>query len=89
MKNKMSDLRNHLFETLEVLKDAKSEDLEREIARARAVGAIASQVIESAKVEVEFIEATGADLTGEFFDDSYRSGKSLPAPDRMRLTRGA
>jgi hypothetical protein len=45
-KNKMSDLRDHLFETLEALKD---EEKPMDIDRANAVCQVASQLIESAK----------------------------------------
>lgn len=65
MKNKMSDLRNHLFETLEALKDA---DNPMDIARAKAVSEVAQTIINTAKVEIEFLEATGVIETGAFFD---------------------
>lgn len=57
MKNTMYDLRNHLFEVIEGLKDV---DNPMDIERARAVGNIAGKLIESAKVECKFIELTGA-----------------------------
>ena len=64
MKNRMSDLRNHLFETLEQLKDdEKPMDLER----AKAISEVAQTIINSAKVEVEFAKAIGATAGGEFF----------------------
>ena len=56
-KNKMDDLRNHLFETLEALKD---EEKPMELERARAVAAVAKVLVESAKVEVDFLKVTGA-----------------------------
>jgi hypothetical protein len=56
-KNKIDDLRDHLFETLERLKD---DEKPMEIDRARAVADVARVIIESAKVEVAFIEATGS-----------------------------
>lgn len=62
MKNKLTDLRNHLFETLEGLKD---KDHPMEIARAKAVADVAQTIINSAKVEVEFMKQTGA--TGSDF----------------------
>lgn len=57
MKNKIEDLRNHLFVTIESLLD---EDNPLDIGRARAVADVAQRVIESAKVEVEFAKVTGA-----------------------------
>lgn len=79
MKNKMTDLRNHLFETLEALKD---EDKPMDLARARAISEVASKIIDSAKVEVEFMEMCGADGS-EFFETpegfDVRRRRSLPA----------
>ncbi|WP_313026701.1 hypothetical protein [Pseudomonas lopnurensis] len=57
MKNKIEDLRNHLFATIEALLD---EEKPLEIERAKAVAQVSQQLIESAKVEVKFIEVTGA-----------------------------
>lgn len=57
MKNRIDDLRNHLFETLEALKD---EDNPMDLARARAVADVAKVIVESAKVEVDFLKVTGA-----------------------------
>lgn len=55
-KNKIDDLRNHLFATLEALRD---DDKPMEIDRAKAIADVARVIVESAKVEVNFIEATG------------------------------
>lgn len=65
-KNKMSDLRNHLFETLEALKD---EDKPMEIERALAVSSVAGTIIESVKAEIRFMEATGEQVDTEFFGE--------------------
>lgn len=65
MKNRMSDLRNHLFETLEALKDG---DHPMDIERAKAISDVAQTLINSAKVEIQFMEAVGGRQTGEFFD---------------------
>jgi hypothetical protein len=56
-KNSMEDLRNHLFETIEKLQD---EEKPLEIERAKAICSVASKLIDSAKVEVKFLEVTGA-----------------------------
>lgn len=63
MKNKISDLRDHLFEALERLKDPEL-DLEKEVTRAKAIREVGAVLIESAKVEVDFINAVGGDGTG-------------------------
>lgn len=59
--NKMEDLRNHLFAALERLGDEEltPEELDREVKRSQAIGNVAQQVIQSAKIEVDFIKATG------------------------------
>lgn len=53
MKNKVEDLRNHLFATIEGLLD-KDEPLD--IERAKAVAQVGSVMVEMAKVEVKAIE---------------------------------
>ena len=78
MKNRISDLRNHLFETLEMLKDP---DNPMDIARAKAVSEVAQTIINSAKVEIEFLEATGEVEATEFFD-------ALRIEDRARKPVG-
>lgn len=47
MKNKLSDLNNHLFAEIERLGDEEliGEDLEKEIERAKAITGIATQII--------------------------------------------
>lgn len=78
-KNKMSDLRNHLFETLEALKDSEKP---MEVDRAKAICGVAHQLIESAKVEVKFMETTGEGKMGEFFEDRKlpaANGRALPS----------
>lgn len=69
MKNRMSDLRNHLFETIEQLKD---KDTPLEVSRAKAISEVAQTIIESAKVEISFIEAIGASSGSEFFGGVQR-----------------
>lgn len=69
MKNKISDLRNHLFETLEALKDKESPmDLER----ARTISDVAQTIINSAKVEVDFMRQTGAIGSGFIPEDTTK-----------------
>lgn len=65
MKNKMTDLRNHLFEVMEALKD---EEKPMDLARARAVSDVAQTIINSAKVEIEFLEIMNCDAGSEFFE---------------------
>lgn len=57
MKNRLVDLRNHLFATLEALQDP---DHPMDIQRAKAISDVAQTVINSAKVEIDFIDITGS-----------------------------
>lgn len=54
MKNKISDLRNHMFAQLERLnnEDLDEKTLKKEINRAKALSEIGKIVVESAKTEV-------------------------------------
>ena len=49
MKNKLTDLNNHLFAQLERLsdEDLKGEELEQEINRAKAITSVSSQIIQN------------------------------------------
>lgn len=52
----ITELRTHLFATIRALRDKESPmDLER----AKTISEVAKTVIDSAKVEVEYIKATG------------------------------
>lgn len=65
-KNKIDDLRNHLFETLEALRD---EENPMELDRARTVADVARVIVESAKVEVDMLKATGGTNVTGFIPD--------------------
>lgn len=78
-RNKIGDLRDHLFETLEMLKDKEAPmDLER----AKAICGVSKQIIETAKVEVDYMRTVGetlgqtVELRAPFFGDEQ---KALPA----------
>lgn len=68
MKNKIDDLRNHLFAQLERLGDEtlKGEKLKEEIQRAKAVGEVSAQVVETARVENDRIKITKRQPVTEF-----------------------
>lgn len=51
-KNKMQDLRNHLFETIELLLDDESK---LSVDKAKAIADVAQVIVNTAKVEIEFI----------------------------------
>lgn len=76
-KNKISDLRDHLFETLEALKD---DDKPMDLARAHAISEIAQTIINSAKVEVDLVKAVRGDISpGSVFFEVQEESRVLPA----------
>jgi len=75
VKNKIEDLRNHLFAALEALADSENP---MEIPRAKAIAEVAQTIINSAKVEVDFINATNSVGTGFI---------PVTGPDTKRLTK--
>ncbi|MCK5134856.1 MAG: hypothetical protein KAR19_03650 [Bacteroidales bacterium] len=62
MKNKIEDLRNHLFDTIEKLKDG-----DMELETAKAVTNAAQTIVNSVKVEVDFIKVLGGAGEGTGF----------------------
>lgn len=60
-RNKLSDLRNHMFAALERIDDDQltPEQLKNEIDKAKSIAMVGSVIINSAKVEVDYIKATG------------------------------
>lgn len=82
MKNKIEDLRDHLFAALEGL--SPDADKPMELDRAKAIADVARVIVDSAKAEVAFIQATGGRSRGTGF---------IPLPDeevvqRPRLASG-
>lgn len=55
-KNKITDLRDHLFETIEMLKDDENKTMS--IDKAKAIAEVSQVIINTAKLEIEFIRAT-------------------------------
>lgn len=60
-RNKIEDLRNHLFATIEGLLD---EEKPLDIDRAKAVADVAQAIINTAKVEITYIDKFGGKGTG-------------------------
>jgi hypothetical protein len=56
MRNKIEDLRNHLFAALEGLADPEKP---MELERAKAIADVARVIVDSAKAEVQYLHATG------------------------------
>lgn len=79
-KNKINDLRNHLFETLEALKDPeKPMDLER----ARAISLVAQTIINTATVEVKLLGAVGGRTGTNFFETPGEASAVAARPKRL------
>ncbi|EMN6272607.1 hypothetical protein [Vibrio cholerae] len=71
MKNKLSDLNNHLFSQLERLsdEDLKGDDLKEEIERSKAVKAIAQEIISGGKLALEAqLELSGVKSAPEMLE---------------------
>lgn len=66
-KNKLSDLRDHLFETLERLKESEGDAIAAEINKAQAVSSLAQAIIGSAKIELRAAELMGNGSMPSFF----------------------
>lgn len=67
MKNQITDLRNHLFETIEMLKEG---DKRMDIEKAETIAKLASVIVHSAKVEVDYLRTTGAHTGTQFIPDA-------------------
>lgn len=81
-KNKLSDLRDHLFATLESLSDPEKP---MDIDRAKAIADVARVVVDSAKVEVSFLQATGG-MKGSGFLQEVNDAPALP-PRRLTAAK--
>lgn len=57
MKNTLTDLNNYLFETIERLNDDEltEEQLKNEIKRAKAIGDVAGQIVETGRLQLAVI----------------------------------
>jgi hypothetical protein len=63
-RNKIEDLRNHLFETIEMLKEG-----DMEIDKAKTIADVAQVIINSAKIEVDYLKTiNGINGTGFFIE---------------------
>lgn len=77
--NDITGLRGHLFETLAALRDPEKP---MDIDRAKAIAEVARGIVDSAKVEVEFIKATGGKGSG------FIAELEAPKPGQPRLVQG-
>ena len=68
--NKLSDLRDHIFMALERLADEgmTTEQVAQEVEKSKAISALSSAIIASAKVEIDYINTVGlVDSQSELF----------------------
>jgi hypothetical protein len=84
-KNKLSDLRDHLFETIEALKDREKP---MDIDRAKAISTVAQTVIDTARVELKACEVLGVENESDFFpmsplDRAARARRSLDSGSKQ------
>lgn len=69
-RNKLSDLRDHMFAALERLDDEEltSDQIKNEIEKAKSIAMVGTVIINSAKIEIDYLKATGMiDTTSDLF----------------------
>ena len=78
MKNKLSDLNNHLFEQLERLNDDElmEEGLDQEIARSKALTTVAQQIISNGNLMLN---------AQKHKDDFYGTRRDGDMPEFLKL----
>ncbi len=86
MKNKVSDLRNHMFAALDRLNDVEKltkEEVQMEIDKSNAIGSIGKVIIETAKTELAYARFLNGEVPKNFLE--------LPEEDNKNpiLTRPA
>ena len=79
MKNKLTDLNNHLFAQLERLGDEALSDeaLRKEVTRSKALTGVASQIVDNARLA----------LDAEKFKQDF-GGKNHPMPTMLEVNNG-
>lgn len=80
MKNKLTDLNNHLFEQLERLNDDELSDLEleKEVKRAKAMEGLAINIIDNAKLALE---------SQKFIAEYNYPGSSAMLPEMLEMKK--
>ena len=79
MNHTISDLRSVLFETLQQVKSGSME-----LDRAKTVSEVAQTIINTARIEVDYAKATGADVSSGFIEQQ-RTRISGEPPRPMSL----
>lgn len=93
MKDDITELRSHLFQTLRDLRDKQSP---MDVDRARVVSQVAGALIDSARVEIDFLRVTGASRGTGFIPEAkvevltQGDGKAAELPNGITsITRHA
>lgn len=82
--NHVSTVRQHLLDQMKALRGATTpEAMERELGRSKGLSELAQAVVNTAKVEVEYIKATGQGATPFL----QTPAGQLPAPDGSKHER--
>jgi len=76
--NTISDLRKHLFDAIQGVRDGTMD-----VDKAKTVAELSKVVVESAKVEVDFMKAGGLVEGTGFIPEK------VPAPGQPRLVKGS
>lgn len=82
--NDITELRTHLFDALRGLKD---KDAPMDIDRARAISDVAKTLIESAKVECDYLRITGETQGTGFISVDSSQANPLTIIDRDKGTQ--
>jgi hypothetical protein len=87
VKNKLSDLNNHLFAQLERLgdEDLSVEDIEKEAARADSIVAVADQIIRNADLQLK----AAALLAGHGYHFAPHLASIAPEAERKTVALAA
>lgn len=83
MPHDIRDLRRHLFETLEALRD-KKEPLD--IDRAEAIAHVAQTIVNTGRLECDYLEVLGGEGTG--FCEEGEPDARKPKAEGLRLLNG-
>lgn len=88
MKNKLTDLHNHLFAELERLgdEDLEGEALDKELARAKGIAEISGKIIDNANLTLkaaEFLNEAGYGLTGALESDLMGLVGNKPKEEKL------
>jgi hypothetical protein len=79
--NHIDTVRQHLLDQMQALREAKPEDVQRELDRARGISELAQVAVNTAKVEVDYLKVTNqpsAPFLEAPPDEPYRNGQQLP-----------